>query len=67
MHSLEKIKKIVLEKEKNRQEVPLEERPELEKGDILAMLISGIITIGIPCALVVLAMALLMMIISGGF
>jgi len=44
MRESEKMKKELLAEEET-------EKPELEKGDIPAMLISGFLTVGIPCAI----------------
>ena len=40
--------------EETRRELTGEEIPQLEKNDTLAMMISGLLTIGLPCLLLIL-------------
>lgn len=40
--------------EKMRQELTDEDRPQAEKGDLPALWISGLLTIGLPCLLLIL-------------
>ena len=40
--------------EEVRQELTEEDRPQLEKKDTAALMISGLLTIGLPCLLLIL-------------
>jgi hypothetical protein len=53
--------------EENRKEALDEEEVQLEKHDMLALWLSGILTIGIPCLLLILLIVGVTYLLFGGF
>lgn len=53
--------------EENRKEALDEEEVPLEKHDMLALWLSGILTIGIPCLLLILLIVGVTYLLFGGF
>jgi hypothetical protein len=53
--------------EENRKEALDEEEVQLEKHDMLALWLSGILTIGIPCLLLILLIVGVAYLLFGGF
>ena len=53
--------------EENRKEALDEEEVQLEKHDMLALWLSGILTIGIPCLLLILLIVGVTDLLFGGF
>ncbi len=53
--------------EEERQEMLEDEKPRLEKKDQLAMYISGVLMIGLPCLLLILLVVGVTVLIFGGF
>ncbi len=51
--------------EQNRRELNDQEVPQLEKKDLLALIISGLLTIGLPCLLLILLIVGVTMLLFG--
>ncbi len=52
--------------EENRRELTEEDNPQLEKHDMLALMLSGFLTIGLPCLLLILLIVGVTMLLVGG-
>lgn len=52
--------------EKDRQEMLEDENPQLEKNDMPALWLSGLLTIGLPCLLLILIIIGVTMLLFGG-
>ena len=46
-------------------DVPQEKRPELEKGDLPAMLLAAFVTLILPAALILLVLVLIVLLLFG--